>query len=421
MGIQSVRKSLPLAVGGAVHTGLATLLEIARQNPGYTPDLAGETLAVEAALADFASFDAGRLETDLSEDVDLSAMDAGEREKVRSAIDQYLYDENRALVEAMVRAYARRRLRPLLEQYEVLEVEREGSWELADGLMFMSRPDALLRDRQDGNLYIQSFKTGASWDVRKGKDAEHDAQGLSEGVEIEKRLGERVLGIRYEFLWKGERRRDKDLSARFGVEARSQASPLVRGYLSPGMTDSDAQWNWSWDYMKEGGETSKLYWKAWRAAAVWEHMPIAKWIDMLDATTLTVGEEGREVGWSGPAQATGFTVAHPLDACFHPPIIQYRNDDDLRDWVEQVEHAEVRIAEAVATVHAATDEGEKRHLLNVYFPQSRRECVYPSVCQFEKICYGGEHIRYNPLESGLYTIRIPNHPQEDAKDASEGA
>ena len=27
-------------------------------------------------------------------------------------------------VEAMVRAYARRRLRPLLEQYEVLEVER---------------------------------------------------------------------------------------------------------------------------------------------------------------------------------------------------------------------------------------------------------------------------------------------------------
>ena len=109
---------------------------------------------------------------------------------MRSDIDEYLYQEQKALVEAQVRAYARRRLRPLLDAYEVLEVEREGEWELADGLWFMSRPDALLRDRQTGDLYIQSFKTGASWDVRKGKDAEHDAQGLSEGVEIEKRLAE---------------------------------------------------------------------------------------------------------------------------------------------------------------------------------------------------------------------------------------
>ena len=46
-------------------------------------------------------------------------------------VDDYLLRELAMLVEGMVRAYARRRLRPLLEQFEVLEVEREGEWKLA--------------------------------------------------------------------------------------------------------------------------------------------------------------------------------------------------------------------------------------------------------------------------------------------------
>ena len=45
-GITSMRKSLPLAVGGAVHEGLAVLLG------GDSEDA-----AVAAALADFAEFD----------------------------------------------------------------------------------------------------------------------------------------------------------------------------------------------------------------------------------------------------------------------------------------------------------------------------------------------------------------------------
>ena len=457
MGITSTRKSLPLAVGGAVHEGLAVLLRMCQGGwEQYGMDVI-ENAAVTAALADFAAFDAGRLELDAGETAtqDLSTLDEPAREKIRSDIDEYLYHEQRSLVEAMVRAYSRRRLRPLLEQYEVLEVEREGQWLLfagagdyPDELWFMSRPDALLRDRQSNDLYIQSFKTGASWDLRKGKDAEHDAQGLSEGVEIEKRLGEwwhllhsgaetwrtrkdnmavmkylescaappRILGIRYEFLWKGERRRDKDLTARFGVDMRSQSSHLVRGYLNAGMASGDEAWNWSWDYLKEGGETSKLYWKAWRGAAIWESMSVAKWIDMLDATVETVGEEGAARGWSGPAQATGFTEGHPLDLVFHPAIIVYRQEDDARDWIEQVEAQEVEIAVRVAQVRGAVDEGERRSLMNRYFRQSRHSCVYPSQCQFVAICYGGEDIRRDPLASGLYRIREANHPQERGGD-----
>ena len=54
--------------------------------------------------------------------------------------------------------------------------------------MFMSRPDALLLEKSSGQLYLQSFKTTSGWDVRRARDAEHDMQGLSEGVEVERRL-----------------------------------------------------------------------------------------------------------------------------------------------------------------------------------------------------------------------------------------
>lgn len=488
-GITSARKPLPLAVGGSVHAGLATLLtETMRGFP--SPDVmeAVEEHAVKMALIDFAEFqaalDIGEEQFEMTKQLDaalaakdseLAGIAAETISKGRSEFEQWLYHEQASLVEALVRAYARRRLKPLLEQYEVLEVEREGSWKLSDiwselqesyqasdvyhreslgELWFMSRPDAILRERDSNQLYILSFKTAAKWDRRKAEDAKRDMQGLSEGVEVEKRLGRiwhaihdaqgtatdcledvegtsktvinylqdlsaapRIMGIRYEYMLKGDRWLDKDLSSQLGLDVRTQRSPLIRGYANPGMAVGDEQWNVSWEYVKEGGEASKLYYKNWKSSPVYLSMPIKKWIDMLDQTVEAVGEEGVAKGWSSPAQATGFLEQHPLDEIFIPPIIQYRNDDELRDWVEQVEAQEVRVAGAIATVQAATDEGERRHLLNVHFPMSRRACEYPTTCSCVRICYGGEEIRKDPLGSGLYKIRTANHPQEvqDAK------
>jgi hypothetical protein len=434
-----------------------------------------EQRAVNAALADFAQFqlalDIGEESQEMTQqlndalatkDSELAGVAAETITRARSEFDQYLYAEQSALVEGLVRAYARRRLRPLLEQYEVLEVEREGSWCLAEKsyrdmetrvdieeqIWFMSRPDALLRERESNQLYILSFKTAAKWDRRKAEDAKRDMQGLSEGVEVEKRLNEwwagaqtqplepwqwgkespsaemwkflrscvappRIMGIRYEYLLKGDRWTDKELSAKLGVEVRSQRSPLVRAYHNPGMMAGDDQFNVAWDYVKETGEPSKLYYKNWKSAPVFEHIPVKDWITMLDESVMTMGEDGTtERGWSSKAQVTGYLEEHPLDAIFIPPIIVYRNDDELRDWIEQVESQEVRVAEGVARVAAASDEGEKRHLLNVLFPMTRRACEYPTTCSCVKICYGGEEIRRDPLGSGEYKKREPHHQPE---------
>jgi hypothetical protein len=509
MGLAPRRTPLPLAVGSAVHAGLAVLLrEGQRYSDGdkyaYSDTLHDivsqrgiEELAVKAALAELATHADG-LELDLSEraaqgpvnDIEglkasLGQTDDTLDDRIQDAkgrFDQYLFQEQSALCEGMVRAYARRRLRPLLEQYEVLEVEREGDWLLTtipdldfsnhyagdgcvDGnhdwnkteIRFASRPDALLRDRESNQLYIQSFKTAASWDIRKERDAERDMQGLSEGVEIERRLGAlwhamhdepkpqtmhgaleraadrgqalgkvetsvgnylrgldsppRILGIRMEYLFKNKRDKDKDLTQRMGMTVYAQKSPLIRGYLNPGMTDADAQWCWTRYFHKEDGSTSQLYWKTWHGTPVWEHMSIKKWIDMLDQTVEAVGEEGRALGWQGPAQTAGFTDGHPLDEVFHPPLVVYRNDDQLRDWFEQTEAQERHVAESVEQVRAASDD-ERRSRLNVLFPMYRQSCEYPTTCPFVPICYGPEHVQRDPMSTGRYKVREANHPQE---------
>jgi hypothetical protein len=518
LGLESAKKALPLAVGGSVHKGLEHLL---RQGQALLQDcdssyfdkvndgLRGvEDEAVAIALADFATHSVELDTTELAamtpqpdimtqqlagslgmtpEEAGLGAM-AERLQHQQGAFDSYLAKEQAALVEALIRAYARRRLRPLLEQFEVLEVEREGEWLLSEwnerdeegsnlhigapydnALWFMSRPDALLLERESQQLYILSFKTAASWDIRKAKDAERDMQGLSEGVEVEQRLAEwwqalqnakhlagvmnkditivptqihpdsamgkfllsqfappRILGIRYEYILKGERWTDKDLSAKFNMTCRSQRSHLIRAYMNPGMAAGDEQFNWAWDYLKPdgSGESSKLYWKSWRSAPVWEHMSIKRWIDMLDSAAMAVsgddaaeGLAPRELGYKSQAQATGYTAEHPLDSVFISPIVVYRSEDSLRDWVEQVESQERRVAESVAQVESATDEGERRHLLNVLFTQTRRACEYPTTCSMSTLCWGTEAERADPIGSGRYVTRHVNHPQEQQAKA----
>ncbi len=496
-GLEPQRKPLPLCVGGAVHRGLEYLLrEGGRQwdqDGTLTAPMTLEDAAVEMALVEFAQESAGGLELDVTElaaqqpvatlgsQLVESAFEFGLpqddpalvalKQDVASAgakFDKYLADEQRALVEAMVRAYSRRRLRPLLQQFQVLEVEREGEWLLAEWdytlednpsdpdpyrnaertgeLWFLSRPDALLLDRESRELYLLSYKTTATWDTRKEKDAAIDLQGLTEGIEVEQRMARwwealhvegdthepistevrkylvsipappRVHAIRYEFLLKGSRYVDKELTERVGFEARSQASSLVRGYLNKGMTAADAQWCCEYKFVKEDGSGSNLYYKNWPARPVWEHMPVKQWIDLMDDSREVPTATGGVV-WQSAAQASGFLREHPLDSQFVSPIVVYRNSDDLYDLVDTLEAQEVRIAQAVELVNAATDEGERRHLLNANFGMNRSACVYPTQCRMFPLCHGATEIRQHPLENG-YRTRVPNHPQEDLTNIS---
>lgn len=394
----------------------------------------------------------------------------------QNAIDTqtYLRDELAALIEGMLRAYARRRLRPLLEQFEILEVEREGSWKLGEieeeyevpfqgaagqagireiytkhrELWWASRHDGLLRERTTGYLYVLSYKTTGSWDRRKEQDAMTDQQGLSEAVDIDNRLGEAwrllhtvnpshinqitgkpledlgelvnervsewlitlpeppcILGVRYEYLLKGQRREDKDASGPgTGTPVRYvQDTPLIRAYKTDGITLGDRRWATHYNFYDSSRKSRRLDYRTWKKSPVWQTMSIAQWIDMLDAGE--VQPEAHDIN------------GMPLDTLadqFIDPVHVFRNDDDMRDWLEQTEATEVEIAERVTLVEEAREQGEDayRSALNRYFPQARRACSYPSLCPMHKICYGNAEIRRDPEATEFYVARQPNHPIE---------
>ena len=458
------------------------------ENPAITFDFGtpvySETKSVQAETAASEPIDDDRLQQ-----IEIANTQAA------TGMDQYFKEELAAQVEAIIRAYSRRRLRPLLEQFEVLEVEREGEWKLGEAdtyppvapkrdcphceglgfhkvpnmqtdwgksqsqmcsctkleVWFMSRLDALLLERSTNLLYLQSYKTTGSWDRRKESDAQTDMQGLSEAVDVDNRLAEawsllrsvpifldgddspaavdrnnkaaqkaldrkveprvaqwlatlpeppRVLGVRYEYLLKGPRRADKKDPQQPGRYVTD--TPLIRGWIQEGITGGDRRWGHSYDYYDLQGKGKRLDSRSWRKVPVWRHMSIANWIDRLDA---------------GLVQPEAYDVnGHPVDILaeqFIQPIHVYRNEDDLRDLLEQLEAKEIRIAVDVAAVRAVEhDPVLKRSELNKRFPQTRSSCNFPGSCPMKPVCFGNTEMHHNPLASELYQVRQVNHPVE---------
>jgi hypothetical protein len=374
--------------------------------------------------------------------------------------ESYVAEELRALVEAMVRAWARRRWRPLLEQFEVLEVEREGKWKLAewneeDGkrrvVYFLSRHDGLLRERSTEFLYLQSFKTTRSWDRRKEMDAQVDMQGLSEAVDVERRLSEAwawlhepesqhepsvsglvshrilewlqtqpgpptILGVRYEYLLKGSRREDKKAGP--GEPRWNQDTPLIRPWVQDGITSEDRRWAWTWDWW-DGGKSRRLDYRSWRKVAVWRQRSIEGWIDELDAGGVQ----------EGAVDANG-VLLDALGEQFVPVVVAYRNADEVLDLLEQLEAGEVRVMQAVEEVRRAEREegyGGKRSALNRLFPQNRQACSYPGLCAYRQtatqagFCFGGPDPWHEQGVRERFRVRVPNHPAEGAERAGRMA
>lgn len=359
IGIRKVRMTIPLATGIYTHRGLAELLHGANIDD-----------AVEAAIGEYWSEIHNRGLT----------VEPGEN-------STYVADEQTAWVEAALRAYAAVRLPQLLSEYEVLDVEREMDLPLEAGLIMMTRHDALLRNYDTGERVIQSYKTAANYDSRTARQAEHDIQGLSEVAAAEYHLG-KIDAIRMEYLIKGPRREYPKDSGHW-----EQYSPLIRGYVKPGITTMDDEYGWKRDYTDSDGKDRKLDYRSWKSFHAWEVQGGVKaWIELL-----ATGQVQPEAG-------------DCLSQQFVIPQLYYRQEDDLRDWYEQTLSQEMNIK---ATLEYEPEFGtaEHRSWLNRHFPQHRQSCDYPGPCQFTDICFS-TNLREDPLGSGLYQPRVPHHHKE---------
>jgi hypothetical protein len=375
-GITKNKLSIPLASGTYIHMGLAALLQ-------------GSTTDAAVALATEAYWSAAN-----------AALGA-----LKTQSDHYLYtiQEQAALTEALVRVYALRGLPALLREYEVIGVETEYQFELAPGIQFMSRLDGELRSREDGEIYVLSFKTdtGSGLDG-KIDDARIDLQGLTEPIAYERQHGIRPFGVKMEWLVKGQWKEDKST----GDKRRFQDSFLVR----PWMRDGEFAWRYFWpcpgephQIAKAGGGTwickgeqaTHGLGPSWRRVNIWEHMLVKDWIS--------------DLAHRSRAAAAVDIDDDPFAQILYlpPPIVRTVVDQEraLRQIVTQEHHiqAELRAMEVCQTP------------VDVSFIQHTQACnhIFGSECQFKELCFASnpEVALANALTSD-FVPRTPHHEPE---------
>jgi hypothetical protein len=468
-GFSPINLAVPLVTGGSVHKGLARLMEYARTNSDGKLLDSDIEYAVMDAVKDYQDRVSGRK-------FDLEQLES----------QSFVYNEQLALVEALVRLAGIRVIPKILEIYEVLEVEKldkallvqDEPLDYAEGgglgesqwrVDFRSIPDALLRSRADGDLYVLSWKTTSEFDQRKDQDARVDMQGLSEPWALEQRLknwealladpqdgpypaipkwfqehvrdggGTSIRGVQMIYLVKGSRRKQsKENMIASGVTAGQiasggaqykTASPLIYGYMNDpsGMSPVFAfssDWKCSKSHpMRKSqwyplgtcpgdGRTHKRG-DEWKSFPVWEQIGVKDWISRLNS-----GEISPEAG-------------DPLDQSWAMPVPHFRTRESVESWLRQTQFAEGRLArdlmvirEYESAIQDALRDGDNFLLneaqdglirkLDESFPQSTEKCSdwFHRLCPMHSVCWGPPHVQQDPVGSGLFRIKEQYEPME---------
>ena len=389
LGIVKQKLAALLATGGYTHIGLAALLR------GTSVEEACG-LAVESYNSEI-----GARGLDLDANEDQAAVAA----------------EQVALTEAFIHLAHRRVIPQLLEEYELVDVEREEWFVLYEDshmcLILEARCDGLLRERAvmpinpllaatgdnaladvTGDLYVLSWKTLASWDKRTRKEAKTDMQGMSEAYTVELRVNEPVIGAKMIHLLKGKRKEWPEDSGRY-----IQGSPFVHAWMNATGPVPEFAWTYFWsspdDVNEWGRPVQHRLGKGWKHCFIPEVMPIAEWVQMLDE-----GMVQRDIGQDALAKQ------------FISPMPEPRTPAQKQHWLRQIETQEMAICTYLEALNAGNSEltsTDIEELLDSYFPQYSHSCNYPTECTFWHLCHTSEEVE-NPM--GLYQIRQPHHPGE---------
>lgn len=381
-GLERKQKSLPLQFGSAFHEGAESLLT---------------SKGIEAAAARAINY--------LNLAFSVEGVDMGDEKATTYGIE-----EQRAIAEGLLRAWWAKDGERFLREFEVLEVEQEGRAQLSDDMVLMFRPDALVRERLTGDLYVCSWKTASMFGQMTINQINSDMQSMSEVWGREwletKKAGfnpdvcsvQRIEGVLYLIAVKGKRRLDDY------TELWVQDTPLVYGWLRKGVTEDDDEWTWCGGWKTEdinpktGKNVRSKVGKGFRKVSIWDNYPggVKEWIADLAAQRITP----RHI--------------NALDTIFPQSMPVSRREDEIESWKRQTVAQELRVAANVDKLREwDLSEGPPPDaVLDELFPQHSARCFdYQSRCSFWDACFTPA-VHADPLGSGLYQIRIPNHPTE---------
>lgn len=368
-GIQRLSKSLPLVVGGALHEGLAILIE----GKGIDSAVLRSQLELSNAFA------AKGVVVEDSSQAEAAMIEQG------------------ALVEGMLRAWEAHEGEQFREQFEIIEVESEGRVDLGNAIELMYRPDAVLRDKVGGDVFVLSWKSCSSYTQMTYNQASTDMQSLSEVFGVQQKYGFQVEGVLYKYIVKGRRALD-DYTGRY-----VQDSPLIYGWMrSNGPDDTEWAFKYKWASEEEGKKFSQLG-KGFRKVSIWDNY------------------EGGVKAWIAALAAREITPRHidPLELIFPQSLPVSRRRDEIEGWRRQVVSQEGRVRARVGEVELVgpvAAEYEFDYVLDTEFPQHTARCFdWASKCSFFDICFNPA-IKSDPIGSGFYQIRSANHPERGGND-----
>jgi hypothetical protein len=371
-GIERKAQSQDLAFGQAFHHAMAIILEHVKENDGIP---SRDAIAFAIKMATY------RLEEEFDkrgfasrDQVEVVEIDPFSNDPVVIQPDtmEWLALHMADLLQALVWGWVLCRLPEIVKDFRVVEVEAEKRLPIManDGLfVFMSRADCHLQRRSTGGRVLLNFKTTKEikgWWLEQWST---DQQMISEILPIEHETGQIVEGVMIEGVLKG----------RTSVEWPKDSgkwhynSPLVWGYRKAADGFEGEMW------MPPQGRLNKG----------WERMP---------TTNFTGGIEG----WVNSLTINDPEVVRSQFIC--PPLIS-RQASELAEWQIQslAREGDIRLARL--------NLDDKPESLAVFFPKHTHHgnCIFPTRCEYYDCCWN----TIEPLQSGLYQIRVPNHPSEE--------
>jgi hypothetical protein len=318
------------------------------------------------------------------------SFDAGGDERL-----EYLVKEQEALIDGLGYVWQFVKNNAFLATYEVLDIEREESVELAPGVVWMSRPDLLVRRRSDGALFIVNLKTTKKADERWVSQWPLDAQTLSEVVAVEGRLNSKLdpidppyppvklSGVIILGLLKGEQ-----LQYPLGSGNWYHNSPLIWAWHNEsGKVHPRGEWSARYEWSDDEG--NHRLGKGWVKREIWLHYPggVKAWVEHLASSDPALLEE---------------------QVVELPPIL--RSEQQIQSWRHAVIHQERIIRHNRDHSIGLGDHPLRQVFMDELFPMSTSSgnCLWPSKCSYFGLC----HENASPDDDTLYQVRVPNHPQE---------
>lgn len=424
-GIEHKRLNVPLATGTFVHEGIAFLMETTKLN-NRLPNEEEIDAAVTYATS---------LYKKTAQECKGFVLEYGPEVDLTQA-QKFTYREQIALTEALIRVYALGVLPRLWELYEIVIVEKQIDVIFDHEVWFHGVADAVLKNRESGQLVVLSLKTAADYDKRKEETDQHDTQGLTESWLVEyllREMNEHVKGIKREIehltdnpfvgeklsnnskkfaqyvapfgelptmvegvlmvhLRKGSRKKDNE------DQFYKNNTPLLYGYRK--LTGTEFEYAHSWYYPKPENKSGQgALGRGWEKFAVFEPdspFTVKQWVHML---------AGGQVQADCPNPVTEATIVGDKDTW----IPYYRNAEEMASVMTQIVSQEKEINVKVQALEAVVGDGmgvnpQFKVLLDESFPQNRRACFYPGRCGMVDVCFT-ESVGADPLGSGFVKRR----------------